>query len=117
MTTLKIHNLGQIKEANLSFGDLTVFVGPQATGKSIALQLLKLIVDTGQVQEEMARYGLDWGHSLPEFLDIYFGEGMRSIWQKGTMIEWEGKPVDLPQIANRKRPNKDETLFFIPAQR
>src|SRR6266481_2616313 len=118
MTTLNIQNLGQIKEASLSFGDLTVLVGPQATGKSIALQLLKLMLDAGQVQEEMGKYGLDWEHRLPEFLDVYFGEGMRAIWQEGsTSIEWEGKPVDLPQMAKRKRPNKEETLFFIPAQR
>lgn len=118
MTTLKIENLGQIKDASLSFGDLTVFVGPQATGKSIALQLLKLMLDAGEVQAEMGKYGLDWGHNLPDFLDIYFGEGMRSIWQEeSTSIEWEGKPVDLPQMARRKRPNKEETLFFIPAQR
>lgn len=118
MTTLNIQNLGQIKEASLSFGDLTVFVGPQATGKSIALQLLKLMLDAGQVQAEMGKYGLDWEHSLPEFLDVYFGEGMRSIWQEdNTLIEWEGKAVDLPQMAKRKRPSKEETLFFIPAQR
>jgi DNA repair ATPase RecN len=48
MTTLRIESLGQIKEAALTFGDLTVLVGPQATGKSIALQLLKLMVDAGQ---------------------------------------------------------------------
>lgn len=118
MTTLNIRNLGQIKEASLSFGDLTVLVGPQATGKSIALQLLKLMLDAGQVQKEMGRYGLDWEHRLPEFLDVYFGEGMRSIWKEGsTSIEWEGRAVDLPQMARRSRPNKEETLFFIPAQR
>jgi hypothetical protein len=118
MTTLNIRNLGQIKNASLSFGDLTVLVGPQATGKSIALQLLKLMVDAGQVQTEMSKYGLDWEHRLPQFLDVYFGEGMRSIWQEGsTSIEWEGKPVDLLQIARRKRKDKEETLFFIPAQR
>jgi len=118
MTRLNIQNLGQIKEASLQFGDLTVFVGPQAAGKSIALQLLKLMLDAGQVQEEMGRYGLDWEHKLPQFLDVYFGEGKRSIWQEGsTSIEWEGKAVDLPQMAKRKRPHKEETLFFIPAQR
>src|SRR2546429_8881175 len=118
MATLNIQNLGQIKEANLSFGDLTVLVGPQATGKSIALQLLKLMVDAGQVQEEMGKYGLDWEQKLPEFLDVYFGEGMRSIWKEGsTSIEWVEQSVDLLQIAKRKRSNKEETLFFIPAQR
>ena len=49
-TVLRIENVGQIKKAEIDFGDLTVFVGPQATGKSIALQLLKLLLDTGQVQ-------------------------------------------------------------------
>jgi hypothetical protein len=118
MTTLNIRNLGQIKEASLSFGDLTVFVGPQATGKSIALQLLKLMLDTGQVQHEMSRHGLDWGQKLPEFLDAYFGEGMKSIWQANrTTIEWVGSQVDLERIARRKRKNKHENLFFIPAQR
>ena len=118
MTTLKIQNLGQIKNADLTFGDLTVLVGPQATGKSIALQLLKLMVDTGQVQEEMRDYGLDWSRELPNFLDIYFGEGMRAIWREGqTEIEWDGKPINLNQIVARKRKGKEETLFFIPAQR
>jgi hypothetical protein len=116
--TLNIQNLGQIKEASLSFGDLTVFVGPQATGKSIALQLLKLMVDAGQVQEEMGRYGIDWSGKLPDFIDAYFGEGMHSIWKQGqSTLKWGGKAVDLVQIAKRKRIGKDENLFFIPAQR
>jgi len=118
MKTLNIHQLGQIKEASLTFGDLTVLVGPQATGKSIALQLLKLMVDAGQVQAELGRYGLDWSGDLPAFFDVYFGEGMQSIWRPGeTSVEWDGKSVDLPQWAAHKRKNKEESLFFIPAQR
>ena len=118
MPTLSIENLGQIRAAQIEFADLTVLVGPQATGKSIALQLLKLIVDTGQVQGEMQRYGLDWSRKLSDLLDAYFGEGMHSIWKSGqTKIRWNGKPVDLEQIARRKRKAKEETLFFIPAQR
>jgi len=116
--TLHLKNIGQIKEATLTFGDLTVLVGPQATGKSITLQLLKLMVDAGQVQEEMQRYGIDWSGKLPEFLDAYLGEGMRSIWSKDeSKIMWEGRSVDLPQVAKRRRPAKKESLFFIPAQR
>jgi predicted ATPase len=38
MKKLRVSNLGQIEEANISFTDLTLFVGPQATGKSIILQ-------------------------------------------------------------------------------
>jgi len=89
-----------------------------STGKSIALQLLKLMVDAGQVQDEMQRYGIDWSGKLPDFLDAYFGEGMHSIWDgDNTSIEWAGKNVDLTQIAKRRRKAKKENLFFIPAQR
>jgi hypothetical protein len=41
MKNIRVTNLGQIKEADINFGDLTLFVGPQATGKSILLQLIK----------------------------------------------------------------------------
>ena len=47
-TRIKLANLGQIKEADVQFGDLTVLVGPQATGKSIFLQLLKLLMTPGR---------------------------------------------------------------------
>ncbi len=118
MPILNISNVGQISKASLTFGDLTVLVGPQATGKSIALQLLKLMVDAGQVQGELSRYGLDWSGELPDFLDVYLGEGMRAIWRPGqSSLEWEGKTVDLAQLAARKRKTKAESLFFIPAQR
>jgi len=116
--TLDIKNVGQIEAASLTFGDLTVFVGPQATGKSIALQLLKLVVDAGQVQDELGRYGLDWSGKLSDFLDVYFGEGMHAIWkQDKSSINWQGREIDLEQMAKRKRRAKDENLFFIPAQR
>jgi hypothetical protein len=118
MTTLNIRNVGQITDASLTFGDLTVLVGPQATGKSIALQLLKLMVDAGQVQGELSRYGLDWSGQLPDFLDVYLGEGMHGVWRpRQSSIEWAGRAVDLPQLAARKRKTKEESLFFIPAQR
>ena len=67
-TVLKIQNVGQIKKADIRFGDLTVFVGPQATGKSIALQFLKFLVDTGYIQAELRRYGIDWEGKIGGFL-------------------------------------------------
>jgi len=120
--TLKIKNVAQINEASIEFGDLTVFVGPQATGKSITLQLLKLMVDARAVQTEMKRYGLDWDNHLPDFLDAYLGEGMRSIWDaQKSSIEWNGNLIDLPGLVNpktrRTNKEKDESLFYIPAQR
>jgi AAA domain, putative AbiEii toxin, Type IV TA system len=118
MDKLRIRNVGQIVNADIKFGDLTVFVGPQATGKSIALQLLKLVVDTGFVQTELKRFGIDWNKRLDDFLDVFLGEGMRSIWKQGSSeIDWNGSRLDLAQLVSHLRRQKDETLFFIPAQR
>src|SRR5437868_10430477 len=101
-----LHGVGQMKEADITFGDLTVFVGPQATGKSIALQFLKLMVDTGYVLHEMKLYGRDWSGRLPEFFDAYFDEGMRSIWKATSSVLWNGKQIDLPQVVGHMRKAK-----------
>lgn len=114
---LKLQHVGPMVEADLAFGDLTVLVGPQASGKSIALQLLKLMVDTGRVQDEMVRHGLDWSRKLPEFLDAYLGEGMRGIWKAGSEVWWRSQRVDMDKVVGQLRKNKREAMFFIPAQR
>jgi hypothetical protein len=117
MNTLKIQNLGQIKQADIRLGDLNVFVGPQATGKSVFLQLFKLLVDAGPVIAEFRRYNIDWSGRIEHFLDLYFGEGMASIFKPGkTVIERDGEPVDLAKITVGKKA-KDERVFLIPAQR
>ena len=46
-THLKVNSLGPIREADVRFGDLTVFVGLQVIGESIFLQLLKLTMREG----------------------------------------------------------------------
>jgi hypothetical protein len=114
---LIIQNVGQIKKADIEFGDLTVFVGPQATGKSIALQLLKLIVDKGHVLAELKRYGLDWDGDVSQFLDIYLGEGMKSVWHESSKLSFNNRSVDLPVLIKKQKKRKEEILFFIPAQR
>jgi hypothetical protein len=63
-TKLLLENIGQIRGADVTFGDLTVLVRPQATGKSIFLQCLKLMVGPGYVLAELKRYGLDWGRKV-----------------------------------------------------
>jgi len=100
------------------FGDLTVLVGPQATGKSVFLEFLKLLLDSGPVFRSLKKYGLDWGKKPDEFLDLYLGEDMRYIWRdKHSRIRWRGKQVDLGDFVRPKRGAQDEKAFFIPAQR
>ena len=42
MDNLKIQDFGPIADIDIRFGDLTFFIGPQASGKSIALETVKL---------------------------------------------------------------------------
>lgn len=116
MNTMKLVNIGPIKSAALSFGDLTVLVGPQASGKSIALQCLKLLIDRGAVHEQLTRYGVDWEGEETQFIDAYFGEGMHGIWRAASRIERDGKVVPLKALARRGKVGR-EHVFMIPAQR
>jgi hypothetical protein len=117
-TTLQALHVGPIKRADVRFGDLTVLVGPQATGKSIFLQLLKLLVDTGAVLDHLKRYGLEWRKDTRRFLDIYLGEGMSGVWRENrSRITFQGEVTDLEKLVGRQKPNKEESLFYIPAQR
>jgi hypothetical protein len=116
--TLTIKNVGPIKQATIEFGNLTVLVGPQATGKSIGLQFLKLLLDTGPILSTLRKAGLDWNKKWTEFLDIYFGEGMRGIWKPGvSSVAWLGKTVNFAQLVEPKKGKALERCFFIPAQR
>jgi len=115
---LQLRNIGQITNADIRFGDLTVFVGPQATGKTIALEFLKLAVDLDGIQETMGRYGLDWSGELRDFFGLYFGEGMQGLWQDGrSEFRWRGSPVPLTSLLKRSPRGKLESVFYIPAQR
>jgi hypothetical protein len=115
---LCVENVGQIKKADVTFGDLTVLVGPQATGKSIFLQFLKLLVDPGHVLSELKKYGLDWNRKVDAFFNIYFGEGMGTAWKPGqSRISLDDRDVDIEKLVSRQPKAKRESLFFIPAQR
>jgi hypothetical protein len=114
---LKVENFGPIKYANVTFGSLTVLVGPQATGKSILLQLLKLLVDTPYIKREFDRAGVDWAGKFPGFLDVYFGEGMNSLFRDTTRISFNEKALDLPARVEERGYYRPESMFYIPAQR
>lgn len=115
---LTLSHVGPIKDAKIIFGDLTVFVGPQAGGKSIVLQWLKLVEDIGQIQFQLDQYGMDWHRDLAAFLDLYFGEGMHSLWDPAkSQVTWNGSAWDAPRKVARMARKKDETVALIPAQR
>lgn len=120
MENIKVKSLGPIKEANINFGDLTLFVGPQASGKSILLQLIKLLVDKKSIRRTIEQYGFIWGNQEEEILDRYFGEGMGSIWTKDTEVIFDHKNYKsdyLKPKQNESYKTAEDQLFYIPAQR
>ncbi len=114
-----LENLGPIGRASVSLGDLTVLVGPQATGKSLFLQFLTYALDSSPVKETMDRHGLFWGKSVGDLLDLYLGHGMGQVWKPSgrdrSLITLGGQPIDIdvsvPKSAERWR------TYYIPAQR
>lgn len=117
MDILELRNIGPIQRADIEFGDLTVLVGPQATGKSIFLQFLKLMLDTGPVFGTFGKYGLDWDGRREEFFNLYFGEGMSRIWNKSSGVTWQGTEVDMDRLVRSRRRRAEEKCLLIPAQR
>ncbi len=124
MKNLKIKSFGPIDNADVSFGDLTLLVGPQASGKSIFIQLLKLLVDKYHIRKTLEQYNYIWGNDANNILNLYFGEGMSQIWKEDTSINFNGSSVTKKFLLPKKgraegdlKGNAVETLFYIPAQR
>ena len=119
--TLTVHNLAQIKEGRITFGDFTLVVGAQASGKSLLLQMLKLLVDRRQIFDTLELNAYDWGGKLDNLFNMYFGESMAGIWKDNTSVQWEDKTYDSNAILNKKgrkdEDAKEENMFYIPAQR
>ncbi len=116
MKRLTVTSLGQIREADITLGDLTVFVGEQASGKSILLQLMKLISDAGGITQTLKKHGFDWQNKTENYMSLYFGEGMERIWNKDETKVIVDNVDFTPQKALLRR-KKDESLFLIPAHR
>jgi ABC-type transport system involved in cytochrome c biogenesis ATPase subunit len=112
---LSIHNFAHLKHVDLSFGDLTVLVGPQGAGKSLALQWLKVALDGRQLVDALKAAG----HSTERsdvLIDLIFGAGMAPAWTEGeTEVKFAGKRLS-PKTFSRIGDGA-ERLFFVPAHR
>ncbi|HNY01620.1 MAG TPA: ATP-binding protein [Bacteroidales bacterium] len=117
MKKIRIENLGQIKKAEIEFGDFNVFVGPQASGKSILLQTMKLMLDAMDIKRTNKKYGYEWKQNPGDFLNLYYGEGMQGIINPATVLSNDDKLVSVKELMQQKRGKRNEELFFIPAQR
>lgn len=110
-----IRNFAHLKRVDLAFGDLTVLVGAQGAGKSLALQWLKVAMDGKQLVDALK----DAGHATerPDVLvDLIFGTGMAAAWRDGeSEVTFDGKRLSPKNFARAGDGN--ERVFFIPAHR
>ena len=117
MPILEVKNFAQIQEANVEFGDLTVLVGPQATGKSLLLQWLKISVDIGEIAFALKEAGHDI-KTADNLLNLTFGEGMSTAWTNGkSSVRFDGKSVHPDSWTRGLKKKHNGSVFFIPAHR
>lgn len=114
-SNLSIRNFGQIAEAELEFGDLTVLVGAQGTGKSLALQWLKTAMDGKKIVSALRDAGAVHLERPEVLIDLIFGVGMGAAWRGDSEILLDGKRI-VPSGIGRLGDMK-ERAFFIPAHR
>ncbi len=111
---LTIRNFAQIAAVDLSFGDLTVLVGAQGTGKSLALEWLKIAMDGRQIVTTLR----EAGHATTDprvLIDLIFGVGMGPALRPNTKVTFNRKLIKPSGIG--KLGNGKERAFFIPAHR
>lgn len=117
MSILKVRSFAQIERADIEFGDLTVLVGPQATGKSLLLQWLKTAIDIGEIIPALREAGNDV-KSATSLLDLIFGEGMASAWnKKKTRVYFDGRPIVPGNWTKGAKWKHRGGVFYIPAHR
>lgn len=117
MTDLVVSNFAQVKDARISFGDLTVLVGPQATGKSLLLQWLKVAIDAPEVVFALKEAGHDV-KTAENLIDLVFGEGMSAGWHPNeTQVSFAGREISPQRWLKGLKRTDQGSVFFIPAHR
>lgn len=116
---LKIEHLGPLRRVDFAPGDLTVLVGPQASGKSVLLQTLKAVVDVDPIVETLKQHGYHWKNEQ-QLVELLYGEGMGPLVGPSTRITVNGEPwtfLDKADSSWSKRGRAAARLFYVPAQR
>lgn len=122
---LSVKNFGPIESGEIEFGDLTIFVGPQASGKSLLLQLYRLLEDSEAIYTFCKNNNRDWRIVLEKypdvllkrFSDFYFGGGMSCIWSQKYEIKSDGGKIDFDELLSQPSEKNNHSVFYIPAQR
>lgn len=117
-----LQKIGPIRDVSIDFGDLTFLVGPQASGKSICLEMYKLLVDKNHILSTLRKYNYIVDKYDPSnVIGTYFGEGMETIIKDDTAAGIDDNVFSGTAIKAMLRTtpgsSSKETVFYIPAQR
>lgn len=121
ISTLTIENLGPIGHCRVDLGDLTVLIGPQASGKSLSTSPdPQAAEDIDDIVEALKRHGYHLREDPADLVELLYGEGMRGLISSRTSITVDSAPWDFAGTARdvwSKRSRKSTRVFYIPAQR
>lgn len=116
MKNLGIKDFGPIKDLDIELGNLTILLGPQASGKTLFLQMLKLLMDKGHIVKTLNTYNYVTKKQPNKILDYYFGDNLSSMWKNTTKIIVDNIRYTKKELL--KSDNQSiEKVFYIPAQR
>ena len=113
---LLVENFAHLDRVRVPLTDLLVLVGPQATGKSLVLEILKLAEDRHRIVRSLKQYGFAWQNEQ-EFAQLFFGGGFATSWTRDTRVRHRRKDLTLRQLAKSPAKRGDDTVFYIPAHR
>lgn len=114
---ISVKNFGPIREVDVELGDLTVLIGAQASGKSLFLQMFKLIKDRSAILKSLENYGFVVNNKLENLLNRYLGEGLSSMWNEESEFILNDKIFDRKSFECSPKGNPSDQVFYIPAQR
>lgn len=117
MKKFQISNFGPIKNLDVELGDLTILLGPQASGKTLFLQLAKLVVDCNYIAQQLQKYNYAIDGNPDKILNYYFGDRLSSMWGSDTTVKVDNMAFEKRCLLNMKNVETNEKLFYIPAQR
>jgi hypothetical protein len=111
----RLENFGPIRDADVTFGDLTLMIGPQGTGKSLFLQMFKLELDAQLVLASKRTSGYIWPRSVDELLGIYFNWNQTGISTIDTKVN--SAPISVPADNGMGLSSEFENVNYIPSNR
>ena len=114
---ISVKEFGPIQDVSLELGDLTILVGAQASGKSLFLQIFKLVKDKASIVKSLENYGFVVNNKLENLLNRYLGEGLADMWSDKSAFTYDDKTYTRKILETPSKGNLADKVFYIPAQR